>query len=119
MNWRQTNLTALGEGSNGFKVAAFTTGSNLDSNPVGVWIFDGSTWTPIGQDFFAPGTTFTRLAVSASNNDFFALGTSRDGLYVTSDGGQTFTNFGADLDPDADRRSGDRDHDAISLSSAA
>jgi hypothetical protein len=100
MTWFQTNVTALAEGSGGFLVAIFTAGQTLDSNPKGLWVYRSGIWTQVGTDTFASTTVFTRVAVSPASNDVFAVGTTRGGLYVTQDGGETFTQFTSNLDPD-------------------
>jgi hypothetical protein len=100
MTWLNTNVTALAEGSDGFMVASFSAGQTLESDLKGLWVYRNETWSRIGTDTFASGVLFTHLAVSPESNDVFAVGTNRNGLYVTQDGGATFSNFRGDLDPD-------------------
>lgn len=40
-----------------------------------------------------------QVAVSPANSNHFAVGTNARGLYITQDGGQTFTNWTSQLAP--------------------
>lgn len=99
MTWLQTNVTSLAEGSDGFMVASFTAGQTIDVNPKGLWVHRSGVWAQVGADIFTSAISITRVAVSPTSNDVFAVGTSRNGLFVTHDGGQTFTNFRSELEP--------------------
>jgi photosystem II stability/assembly factor-like uncharacterized protein len=101
MSWLQTNTLALDRGTGGFHVAGFARGSTLDTDPVGLFTSSGSGWTRI----FDADTTFTdqvlvtHIAISPGDNNSFAVGTVGDGLFVTNDGGQNFTQWTTQLDP--------------------
>lgn len=99
MTWFQTNVTSLAEGSGGFLVASFTSGQTIDVNPQGLWVYRTGVWSRVAADIFNSNTNVTRVAVSAASNDVFAVGTSRNGLFVTHDGGATFTQFRSELEP--------------------
>jgi hypothetical protein len=99
MTWRQANMTALARGAGGFMVAGLTRGSALQADPAGLFRYEGGRWEQVGADIFDAGNLITKIAVSPVDNDRFAVGTAARGLYMTSDGGLTFTNWTSELDP--------------------
>ncbi|MEN8007250.1 MAG: hypothetical protein ABFS42_09565 [Candidatus Krumholzibacteriota bacterium] len=108
MYWLKTNTVGLATGSGGFMVAGFTRGVTAESDPAGLFTFDGSAWTRIAweedpdiadQVIFDKTKLITGVAVSPADNDMFAVGTARDGLYITTDGGLTFDQWTMQLDP--------------------
>ena len=99
MTWKRVNVVALDSGSDGFMVAGMTGGETLDSEYKGLWVYRSGGWQRLAEDIFSSTVLVTSVAVSPTSNDVFMVGTSRSGLYVTTDGGQTFTNFRSDLDP--------------------
>ncbi len=101
MTWPRTNVVALAHGAGDYMVAAFTKGQALDSESVGVYDYNGTNWNRLAADIFAVGQTVTAIAVSPGDNNNFAVGTAEDGLYVTTDGGLTFTQWAINLDPTA------------------
>lgn len=105
MTWRQANVVALARGSGGMMVAGFTRGSSLGADPAGVYVYNGGAWTRVGADVFDGNTLVTQVAVSPANNNRFAVGTATRGLFLTQDGGQTFTQWTSALDPLADVQS--------------
>lgn len=102
MTWRQTNTVAMDAGTGGFIVAAFSSGQTMSSNPEGLYVKNTLGWQRIAEDLFTNSMTITHISVSPNNNDHFAVGTDDDGLYVTTDGGESFVNWGISLDPDFD-----------------
>jgi len=100
MAWFKTNLIALGEGSGGFLVASITSGSTQDSDSQGLWVLRNGSWARVAEEIFPNSVLITQIVVSPDSNDDFAVGTGRDGLFVTHDGGSTFTRFTSELDPD-------------------
>ncbi len=101
ITWRQANVVALARGTGGMMVAGFTRGSSLASDPAGVYKYSDGAWIQVGADIFNGNTLVTHVAVSPNNNDHFAVGTSARGLFVTHDGGLTFTQWTSQLDPAA------------------
>jgi len=101
MTWRNTNVVALAQGSQNFQVAAFTAGQSLDTNPTGLYLNSGSGWNRIAEDVFDGNVLVSCLAVSATDNNRIAVGTARSGLFITTDGGETFTQYQNELDPGA------------------
>jgi len=91
MSWQRTNIVAMDVGSGDFKVAAFTSGASFDSTPAGIYKFDGIEWARIAPEIFTDKILVTKIVVSPSDNDAFAVGTSLDGLFITDDGGASFT----------------------------
>jgi len=98
MVWQQTNVVAMDGGSNGFLVAAFSSGQTIGSNPVGLYVCMEDEWRAIGEEIFTSSKNVTQISVSPANNDHFVVGTENDGLYVTTDGGVSFTQWAANLD---------------------
>ncbi len=100
MAWRQTNTSALDLGTNGFAIAGFSGGQVVESSPKGLFKYDGGRWSRFAEDLFTDSLTINWVSISPLNNDHFAVGTAGDGLYVTNDGGESFAQWGANLDPD-------------------
>ncbi|MCB1182123.1 hypothetical protein KDM41_01735 [bacterium] len=101
MTWLRTNTVALDRGTGEFMVAAFTRGTTLDGNPSGVYVYNGTNWSQVGSDVLGTRRVVTKIAVAPGDNDSFAVGTATGGLFVTTDGGQTFTQWTSELDPAA------------------
>lgn len=99
ITWRQVNVVALARGSGGMMVGGFTRGSSVTADPAGVYVYSGGAWTRVGADIFDANTLVTHVAVSPGSNSRFAVGTATRGLYITQDGGQTFTQWTSQLDP--------------------
>ena len=65
----------------------------------GLWFLPGSdgAWTRLAPDVFVDGAIdqvgITAIVFSPDDPDVFVVGTRKDGLYVTRDGGQTFTQY--------------------------
>ena len=100
MTWRQTNIVAMAEGQNGFRLAGVTKGSTFDTDPVGLYAYDGTRWTSLADSVFNSTVRVLTIAISPTENNHFAVGTARNGLFVTRDGGDTFTQWLDNLDPD-------------------
>jgi hypothetical protein len=100
MYWLQVNTVALAAGSSNFMIAGFSRGVTAESNPVGLFTYDGADWTRIATEIFNEARLITDIAISPQSNDVFAVGTARDGLFITTDGGQTFTQWTVAFDPD-------------------
>ena len=98
MTWYETNLLALARGTGDFMLGAFSRRAAL-SGPVGLKSYDGTGWTTIASDIFNSTNKITALAVSPGDNNTFLVGTDGKGLYVTMDGGQTFTQWTVEFDP--------------------
>jgi len=99
MYWRQVNTVGMAAGSGDFLIAGFSRGVTSDSDPVGLFTFDGTKWTQIAQNTFNSKILITGIAVAPGDNNMFAVGTARNGLYITTDGGQTFTRWTIQFDP--------------------
>lgn len=99
MSWRQVNTVGLDIGSDGFMVAGFSRGVTTGTDPVGLFEFDGSNWTQIADTTFTTGTLITDIAISPLDNLMYAVGTDRDGLFITRDGGDTFEQWTTGFDP--------------------
>ncbi|MCP4292849.1 MAG: hypothetical protein GY780_13575 [bacterium] len=99
MSWRQTNTVALDHGTSGFAVAAFSGGQTNEASPQGAYKFDGAQWTRFADEIFTDSVNILWVSISPANNDYFAIGTTDSGLFVTTDGGENFVNWAANLDP--------------------
>jgi hypothetical protein len=99
MTWARTNVVAFAQGADGFQVAAITSGATLETGLQGLWLRNEGTWSRVSAQAFTATSRVTRVAVSPTDNNRFAVGTAREGVFVTSDGGQTFTRFRSELDP--------------------
>ena len=101
MSWQRTNVTALDRGTGEFAVAAFTRGVAMDSESAGLYKFNGTNWARLAPTIFTSVVSIKEIAVSRTNNDWFAVGTDGSGLFVTTDGGETFTQWRSELNPTA------------------
>lgn len=97
-----TNLVDLAAHPDGTLVAALSSGSRITNDPVGVFrkIGDNS-WGSLGTDIFGSSRKVANIAVDPDSPERFAVGTRTDGVWVTTDGGQNFTQSTRELDPDA------------------
>ncbi len=100
MTWRNTNTTAFDHGQGDFVLAGFSGGQSIGSNAKGLFAYDGARWTRIAEDVFTDLVVITSVSISPGSNDRYAVGTTGSGLFVTDNGGVSFTNWGANLDPD-------------------
>lgn len=98
MTWLQNNTLALAKGTGEFLLGGFSRGAAL-SSPVGLKSYDGTSWTPVAEDVFDFHNPIRALAVSPGDNNTFLVGTESNGLYVTTDGGQNFTQWTTQFDP--------------------
>lgn len=103
--WRQVNTTALAKGTGGFRLAGFTRGSEFSADPAGLYRYVDGGWQRLAADIFNSANLITTINISPASNDRFAVGTDTRGLWVTADGGQTFTQWTGNLDPGATARS--------------
>ncbi len=99
MTWRAANCVAMGRGSDGVLIAGMTRGSALQADPAGLYRLQAGTWTRLAAEVFDGSNLITQISVSPANSNHFAVGTNARGLYVTQDGGQTFTNWTNQLAP--------------------
>lgn len=93
MSWKQVNVVAMDQCADGCRVAALTRGQTLDTEPAGLYRYRDGAWTRIAPDIFGSGTLINNVRISPSGADRFVVGTARSGLFVTRDGGQTFTQW--------------------------
>ena len=100
MSWARTNVVALDAGADDFLVAGFTRGTTINTEPAGLWTNSGSVWQEIRSDIFGTEERITKIVLSPTSNDVFAVGMANSGLRITRDGGTTFTEWTYDLAPD-------------------
>ena len=101
MHWRQTNVVALAE-SQGVMYAGITGGQVVETEPKGLYRHDGVAWARLAPEIFDSARRITRIAVDPANPDRVAVGTALTGLWVSGDGGATFTQWTSGLDPGFD-----------------
>ena len=74
--------------------------ANPTGNTLGLWERqDSSGWSRVAQGQFPDGLVITNLAFSPDSDQAYAVGTLRQGLFVTNDGGATFTQWARNLGP--------------------
>lgn len=100
MTWMQNNFLALAESEDGAVLGGFSSGSTVGTSPTGLWIFTGGSWSQLCPDIFNAQNLITQVAFAPGGSSTFAVGTSKNGLYLTMDGGTSFTNWTADLFPE-------------------
>lgn len=101
MTWLNMNFLALARGTGGYLLGAFSRDANL-SGSVGLKEWNGSSWVTVAGEVFDSAVRVTCLAVSPTDNGTFLVGTRNRGLFVTRDGGETFTQWTTQFDPDFD-----------------
>jgi len=95
-----TNVTGLAMADDGNAVLALTAGSQFQNDPRGVYVATaGGAWERVAADVFDETVRAIRVAMDPDQSGRFAVGTNTRGVYVTSDGGQTFTQWTSNLDP--------------------
>ncbi len=99
MTWKQVNIVALAEAQDGTLIAGMTKGQSLDTDPAGLYINHGAGWERLAPEIFDDSNLITQVAVSPDDGDHFLVGTDRSGLFVTRDGGASFTQLTTELDP--------------------
>ena len=99
MTWKQVNIVALAEASDGTLVAGMTRGQSLESDPAGLYLNHGAGWTRVAPEIFDSLNLITQIAVSPEDSGHFLVGTAGAGLFVTRDGGRSFTQLTMELDP--------------------
>lgn len=96
-----TNLTGFARSSDGTLVCALSSGSDVLNDPVGVFVASPSgAWTEVAPETFGKSRRLLNAAIDPSASQRFAIGTRDNGLYVTGDGGASFTQWTSNLDPD-------------------
>ncbi|MEZ4387654.1 MAG: sialidase family protein [Candidatus Krumholzibacteriia bacterium] len=99
-----TNLIALSRAADGTRLAALTAGAwpQVQNDPVGVYLATaGGDWTEIGAALFGRARGVAAVAVDPDAAANLAVGTRRDGVFISTDGGATFTQWTSNLDPSA------------------
>lgn len=101
INLAYTNLLDLSISADGTLLCALSAGdpNNLESNPRGVFLAPaGGAWTEIAPATFGRSRALARVAMHPEQSGRFAVGTTAHGVFITSDGGQTFQQWTSNLD---------------------
>jgi photosystem II stability/assembly factor-like uncharacterized protein len=78
----------------------FSGGTTPLNGPRGLWAkYASSDWSRIAPEVFTDSRSITATAFSPDDPQRFAVGTAASGLFVTADGGQTFTQYALNLAP--------------------
>ncbi len=95
-----TNVVDIAASGDGTRLLALSSGAQIQNNPVGVYRAqpDGN-WAAVAPDVFGAARAVARVGVHPDNAQRFAVGTRTGGLFVTTDGGATFTQWRGELDP--------------------
>ncbi len=102
MTWFQVNITALAEDNAGTLYAGFSGGSIPNSDSKGLFVNSGSGWERIGSDYFTESMIISFIELSPTDSNLIAVGTEKDGLFVSQDSGLTFTQWTVELGPDVE-----------------
>jgi hypothetical protein len=96
-----TNIVDLAVSGDGTRFCVVSRGAQVQNDPQGVYRAgaDG-VWQPVAEETFGRTRRVALVAVDPDDSDRFAVGCRADGLYVTADGGASFTRWAAELDPD-------------------
>lgn len=94
------DVTAIADGTT-FAVLTSGTPPQVQNNPQGVYrSIAGGDWIAIAPEVFGRTRSVARVVAHPTNADRIAVGTRQSGLYVSSDGGASFTQWTSNLDPD-------------------
>ncbi|MCP4571845.1 MAG: hypothetical protein GY838_05785 [bacterium] len=96
--WRQTNVVALAAFSRTNIYAAITSGSAPGVSPEGLYHYFGGTWTRLAPDTFDESILISDIVVDDTDANNVAVATERYGLFVSTDGGGTFTQYTSEFD---------------------
>ena len=98
-----TNLVDIAATNDGAMVAILSAGAKAENDPIGVYrLSDEGSWVEVGAETFGDSRSLTTLAMDPADANRFAIGSRKDGLFVTNDGGATFTQWTTNLFPDAE-----------------
>ncbi len=94
------NMDAFAMLPDGSRLAALSAGTNPGVFPRGLYraVGDGG-WQPIGASVFGRARTITAVAFGPGSSDAIAVGTQNSGLFISTDGGQTFIQYRRELAP--------------------
>ncbi len=96
-----TNLVDMAAADDGIMLMVLSRGAQPQNDPEGVFrIAASGDWTEVASELFGRNIRLSTIAVRPSDSQRFAVGSQTDGLFVTSDGGATFTQWTSNLDPD-------------------
>ncbi len=95
-----TNIVDLARSGDGTLLLALSSGAQFQNDPRGLYRRTaGGAWQRAAAEPFGRDRRVRRLAMSPTQSSRFAVGTDAEGLFVTSDGGETFTQWTSSLDP--------------------
>jgi hypothetical protein len=98
------NLISIALADDGTLLASLTSGSSsqVSSDPIGVYraTSDG-VWQQVAADVFGRTLGARKVAVRPDDSRYLAIGTAEAGVFISADGGATFTQWTSALDPDA------------------
>ncbi len=89
------NIVAFARGANS-QLAALNSVANTDNPGSARGLYrtvGGGSWQEVGATTFGRSRNINSVAVDPDDDNHFAVGTAQDGVFVTSDGGETFTQW--------------------------
>ncbi len=99
VTWRQINVVDMDIAEDDVMYAAFSAGTTIETESRGLYRHNGTGWTRLAEDVITDTIVVTAVAVSPANSNRIAVGTSLSGLFISSDGGVTFTQWTVEFDP--------------------
>lgn len=97
MTLLRTNVVAMDRGTGDFVLASVTGEEAIETGFIGLLMYNGTNWSRLAAETLTDEMLITSIAISPGSNEVFAVGTAERGLFVTIDGGDTFTQWGAQL----------------------
>lgn len=96
-----TNLVDVAVASDGALLGILSSGAQTQNDPQGLFrAAPGGPWLPLAPETFGKVRALARVAAHPTDAARFAVGSRQSGLFVTTDGGATFTQWRSELDPD-------------------
>jgi len=96
-----TNIVHMANRADGTLFAVLSSGALIQNDPVGLFrAAPGQAWQEVAPATFGKTRRLAVVALHPTDANRFAAGDRQTGLFVTSDGGATFTQWTRSLDPD-------------------
>ncbi|RKZ19793.1 hypothetical protein DRQ50_01395 [bacterium] len=97
MSWRQANFMDLAMTRDGTMWASLTAGQTADTAPQGLFRNSGAGWSAVADSLFGTTRLVTVVAAEPDSVDRIVVGTLRDGFFISTDGGSSFTQWSSQL----------------------
>ncbi|RLC20048.1 MAG: hypothetical protein DRH56_10655, partial [Deltaproteobacteria bacterium] len=80
MVWPRTNVVDMARGSGDFMLGSFSGGISTTSDARGLFVYNGTNWERLAADIFDDDLLVSKVAISPTSNDHFAVGTEGEGV---------------------------------------